>query len=165
MNALTSINSTRGKKGKREFTIYEEEESTFKSSLAWCIILSLRFFNCEPSEIFRVLQSYEMGGTVSEVALYISDDELPNYHSFEFEDGVFELDFAGKLNFAEITCKVEFANQMPVRSVLSHDGVANLTPREIVGATTLDGQTIITTVKDGEVRCCSQGLNPPSTLP
>ena len=161
MKALTSINSTRGKKGKKEFTIYEEEELTFKSSIARWIIVSLRLFNCEPSEIFRVLQSYEMSGTVSEVALCISDDELPNYHIFEpEEDGIFQLDFAG------ITCKVEFANQMPVRSILSHDGVSNLTPREIVGATTLDGQTIITTVKDGEVRCYSQGLNPyPSTLP
>ena len=161
MNSLNSISRTRGKKGKQEFTIYEEEESTFKSSLAWWIILSLRFFDCEPSEIFRVLQSYEMGGTVSEVARYISNAELPNYRSFEPGDRPFKA----ILVIAGITCKVEFANQMPVRSTLSHGCVSDLTPKEIVGATTLDGQTIITTVKDGEVRCNSQGLNPPSTLP
>ena len=159
-SSLNSSNNTRGKKRKQEFTIYEDEELTFKSSLALWIILSLRFFDCEPSEIFRVLQSYEMGGTVSEVARYISDNKLPNYHSFELEDE----DSPFMHVFAGITCKVDFANQMPVRSVLSHHYVPALTPREIVGATTLDGQIIITTVKDGEVRCYSQGLNP-STLP
>lgn len=121
------------------------------ASLRWWIITSLRFFDCEPSEILRVLQSYDMSGTISDIARYINDRQIPNYQSFPpFEDGPFTHDFSG------VACTVDFANQMPMRFVLSHYSVSPLTPREIVNATTSDGQIITTTVNDGEVQCCSR---------
>ena len=158
MNTSMNSSNKRRDKKEKEFTIWEDEELTFKSSTAWWIILSLQFFDCEPSEIFRVLQSYEMGGTISEVARIISDDNLPNYRAFAPEDGPFMHVFAG------IIRKVDFVNHKPVRSLLKHTYIPALTPKEIVGATTSDGQIIITMVKDGEILCYAQGLEP-WTLP
>ena len=129
----------------------EPSELELKSSLACLIITSLRFFDCAPSEIFHVLQSYDMGETISDVADCISDGNLPNYQSFHFLDNERFTHSSSGVAFT-----VDFDNQMPMRSVLSHDSVPSLTPREVVSATTSDGQIIITTVADGEVRCCSR---------
>lgn len=146
-NEQSDPENERGKSLRQE----EPSELKFTSSLAWWIIASLRFFDCPPSEIFRVLQSYDMDGTIFEIARYINDLQLPNYQSFPpFENGPSTHDFSG------IACTVDFANRMPVRSVLSYYSISPLTPTEIVNATTSDGQMIITTVKDGEAQCCSR---------
>lgn len=125
--------------------------SKLESPLVWWIITSLRFFDCAPSEIFRVLQSYDLGGTISDVDRHIDDNQLPNYRSLpSFIDGPIVLPSLG------FTGRVIFADQMPVRSVLVDPSIMALNPREIVNATTSDGQIVVMTIKDNEVQCWTE---------
>lgn len=152
------LNEESDSESEREENLRQEEKqdsrnSKFESPLVWWIITSLRFFDCAPSEIFRVLQSYNLSGTISHVARHINDNQLPNYQSFPPSScGAFLLPSLG------FTGTVYFANQRPVRSFLLHSSVKALTPKQIVNATTSDGQIIVITIRDSEIHCCSQDL-------
>lgn len=146
LNEVSDSENEREKKRLKQEGKKDPWSSNSRAPLVWWIITSLWFFDCAPSEIFRVLQSYDLGGTISDVERHIDDNQLPNYRSLPSIDGAIELPSLG------IIGTVYFADQMPVRSVLVHPYIMALTPREIVNATTSDGQIVVMTIRDSEVQ-------------
>ena len=56
---------------------------SFRSRLACFMIFCLHFFACDMSSILRVLESFDMGGSISKVEQYVEEEELLQHHEIE----------------------------------------------------------------------------------
>ena len=120
----------------------------FKSPIACLMIDCLQFLGCEVEDIFRVLESYDMGGTISDVACYIEEEEFSQHHEFDAH-------LESQMTFGtEGMTKVDFDEGKPVRLVVSAGWIPPLSPKETVSIRA-GAQEIITKFVGGEFRCCS----------
>lgn len=141
----------------------------FNTYAAQLIMVGLRYLDCDIESIFSVLESYDQGGTVLDVARYIEAQNILPYHEI-FPRGVAVGDPQKEPSLLDrtpnhqrtyntgtrdTTFVVDYARELPVKFVAKSRYIRTLFPREIVSVGTSDGQKIITIVVDGQVRCCS----------
>lgn len=146
-------------------------EQHFSSPIAFLIIKYLRYFGCELSSIFRVLQSFDLGGTPYDVARYIHEEQLPQYHedeprpdgSFTFIQRYYEYETRPYGSITSIQTPSDYiisvvsAQGRPVLLDVCHSHIMGLIPREMVCADTPDGRKIVTIVIEGLLRCAALG--------
>lgn len=121
----------------------------FRSPIAAFMIIALQYAGCDVDSIFRVLQSYDQGGTIFDVARYIEEERLPQYRLGSCADG----QIAHNQRTGTIT--IDHAEGRPVRFVVTARWIEALIPNGIVIATTPDGREFITLVLEGELQCCT----------
>lgn len=142
-------------------------EQHFSSPIAFLIIKCLRYLGCELSSIFRVLQSFDLGGTPSDVARYIHEEQLPQYHEdeprpdgsvtfiqryYEYETRPYSS-ITSSQSPSDYWISVVSAQGRPVLLAVCHSRIMGLIPREIVCADTPDDRKIVTIVTEGLLRC------------
>ncbi|MCJ1269049.1 hypothetical protein MMC22_008937 [Lobaria immixta] len=123
--------------------------SNFRSPVACLMIFCLHFFWCESEDIFRVLESYGMGGSVSDVDRYVQEEQFPRYDEMgPPPDGrrVYTRSTA-------ITLTVDFAHGWPMQVEIGACWISALFPHTIV-VVEADDRRIVTSVVDGHLRCC-----------
>lgn len=142
----------------------------FNTATAELIILGLQYLGCDIESIFSVLESYDQGGTVFDVARYIEAQNLIRYHEIMLR-GVAVRDPQEEPSLLDpippdyrrtsftvrrgTAIAVYYARGLPIKFEADARYIRTLFPREIVSVGTSDGQKIITIVVDGQVRCCS----------
>ena len=113
------------------------------------MIISLQYLGCDIEDIFRVLELHGLGGTIDEVARYIKEEDLPQYHEFGPRPN-------GRIQIIHrdvgLTYKVDFAQGKPMQFAVHADWISAFAPDENVSMLS-DGQKIITKVLEGELRC------------
>lgn len=129
---------------------FRELEDLFNAPIAGLMIHCLRYLGCYSESIFRVLESYDMGGTALDVARYIEERELRPYKAVTRPDGQWTNVLPG---WGAVFTR-DFTEQLPVRFVVTADWIPNLSPRKIVCALTPDGRKFITIVNRGQLQCC-----------
>lgn len=128
---------------------FRELEDVSNVPIAGLMIHCLRYLGCYWESIFRVLESYDMGGTVFDVARYIEERKLGPYKAVTRPDGQLTNTLPGGAVFTR-----DFVEQMPVRFVVTADWIPDLSPRKMVGALTPDGRKFMMIVKRGQLQCC-----------
>lgn len=123
----------------------------FKTPTACVIIFSLQFLGCDIESIFSVLESYDQGGTIFDVARYIKALNLLQHHEFSPPDG---QQTYNNLPWGT-TIVIDYARGWPVKFVAKSKCIRTMVPRQIVGVSMCDGRKVITIVVEGEVhvRC------------
>lgn len=113
--------------------------------MAYLMIFYLHYLGCDVGNINSVLESYDMGGTIDDVARYIQQYQLFRYNDFTtYEDGrQFTTGSFGS------QCMTDFAQGRPYQIQVVGTSFSTLTPRTSVTAVTSEGLKIITIVRDG----------------
>lgn len=123
---------------------------SFKAPIAGLIIHCLYFLGCETDSIFRVLESHNLCDSVDLVARYIEEIKPLRHHEYgPFPEG-------RRTHFEPhtgTTCITDFSGNLPEQYIIRGKWISKLVPKTIVWAPTQDGREIITTVKEGELRC------------
>lgn len=99
--------------------------------------------------IFRVLQAYDLGGSIFDVVAYIKEMEFIQHHEYPTPPD-------GRKMHTEptgTTFVIDYGGGWAVRVVVNSHWIKTRCPRRVVSATGADGrQQIITIVLDGQVR-------------
>lgn len=129
----------------------------FKSPTACLIIFSLQFLGCDIESIFSVLESYNQGGTIFDVARYIKALNLLQHHEISPSPPDGQKTYKHDSLPWGTTIVIDYARGWPVRFVAKSKCIRSMVPREIVGVSMSDGRKITTIVATGQVhiRCCS----------
>ena len=124
------------------------EGRSFNSPIACHIIFGLQFMGADIESIFRVLQAYDLGGSIFDVAVYIKEMELIQHHEYPTpRDGRKMHTEPSGTNFM-----IDYSGGWPVRMVVNAPWIKTQCPRCFVSATGADErQEIITIVLDGQV--------------
>lgn len=123
----------------------------FRSRIACYMIFCLQYLGCDIESIFRVLQSYNLGGTISDVARYIEEGQLLQHSETMYPPNCRKLYYRS----TGTTLEIDFAQGKPVQLVLSANCISPLSSRKLVTIVTLDGQKLITVAVDGHLRICT----------
>lgn len=124
-------------------------EANLRCPIADLIISGLQYLGCDIESIFRVLQSYEMGGTILDVARSIEEGHIRQYHGFIIPpDGrrIRHRSWGG-------TITIDFAKGKPILFEINSSRISTIYPNEIVSAATGDDRQIVTRISDGQLRC------------
>lgn len=119
--------------------------------MATFIIFCLHFLGCDTKSIFCVLESYQLGGTLADVARYIEEEKLVQYHQIIPPPDGRSVYTRG----TETIVKMDFYRGRPVQLMVYASWISQLPSRKIVTVITLDGENIITIAVQGHLRCCS----------
>lgn len=113
------------------------------------MIFCLHYLGCDASSISRVLESFDMGGSISEVEQYVEEEELLQHHEIEAPTDGQRVYTQG----TGPTLVVDFAQGWPIQVEIGACWISALFPRDsaIVKA---DCRKIVTIVMDGRLRCC-----------
>lgn len=119
--------------------------------MATFIIFCLHFLGCDMESIFCVLESYQLGGTIADVARYIKEEKLVQYHEIALPPDGRSVYNRG----TDTTFIADFSQGRPVQLMVHASWISQLPSRKIVTVITLDGENIITIAVQGHLRCCS----------
>lgn len=125
------------------------KDESLRSSTACFMIICLHFLGCKTESIFRVLESYDLGYTIMDVARYIKDEDL--FQHSNILDPPHDYSNTCSRN-PKITLTVEFAQARPIELKVSASCIPSLSPRNIVNAVTSDGQQVVTVMTKGQLR-------------
>ncbi|MCJ1423706.1 hypothetical protein MMC29_001590 [Sticta canariensis] len=129
-------------------------QQTSKLSLARFIIFCLHFLGCDIENISHVLEAYDVGDTIVDVASYIEQEKMVRFHQIPTPQGD-QSTYTSRSSGTIVTIK--YAQGRPER--LEVKGPRDLTssPRGVVTAVTSDGKKIITMAAGRRFRCRAGG--------
>lgn len=113
------------------------------------MIFCLHFFGCESEDVFRVLESYDMGGSISDVDRYVEEQQFPRHDETVTPPN-------GRRVYTRstaVTLAIDFAQGWPMQVEIGACWISALFPRTIV-VVEADDRRIVTSVVDGHLRCC-----------
>lgn len=133
--------------------IQQSTGSKFSSPVACSMILCLHFLGCDIETIFWVLGSYDLGGTISDVASHIEEEQLPRHDEFDAPPD-------GRITYARstgTTLTIDYAQGEPMQIMISGPNFSKFSlPRpSVVVITSDDGRKIVTRVAEGYLQCSS----------
>lgn len=129
-------------------TVERGRGSSFRSSVGFFIIFCLHYLSCTVENIVHVLQTYNLGGTPTEIALYIAEKRFLRY----YEDAIPP---DGQETFVRMTgtrLTVKTALGRPVRLEVSASCVSRFAPKRIVSV--FNAGDIITVTIGDRLRIC-----------
>lgn len=150
---FSSLNTQGPRRAISSFeTISTPLSMEFRSPTACFMIFCLHFLGCDVESIFRVLDSYDLGYTISEIVRFIEEEDLIQYK--EILAPVPERRMTYTRSTGTILT-VDFAQGRPEMLVVSATCISALSPRKIVNNVTPDGRQVVTVIVEGQLQFCS----------
>lgn len=122
---------------------------TSGSSLACFIVFCLHFLGCDIENISHVLEAYDVGDTIVDVASYIEQEQLVRFYEITTPQG----DQRTRIRSSDTRVTVDYVQGIPEQLEVKGPRILTSSPRDMVTVVTSDGQKILTMVVGRRFRC------------